>query len=132
MCNIYFTIEPEWKIKNIFVNLKKFYILNIDHILSEFELDLSKQYNVYYLNNYIINILGAKLNNKKLLGIIYINSHLNEKVFDNIYNFISNKEKINKFIIIDDGQFPKMTKLYNRFDEVLFFDRFKKIKILEN
>lgn len=132
MCNLYFSIESSWKIKSMFINLKNFYILDIQDILNNFNLDLTKNTSVYFINNFILNKILLKAKIKNTQGIIYINKNLNEDIVLNIQKqFEKNNLSsiIEKYILIDDGQFPKLKFLYPKFEEILFFDRFQKNKL---
>lgn len=131
MCNIYFTVEPEWRIKAIFANLKSFFILNISDLIDSTKLDLDCPANIYYLNNLILEKIDQYSKIKRIKGIIYINNKLCHETYMNIYKKFSKNRNISKFILIDDGEFPKLTDLHKDFSEVLFFEKFKKIKILE-
>ena len=131
MCNIYFSVEPQWKIKSIFLNLKNFYILDIQEIISNMELDTTKTTAIYYINNYIIDEIKTKSRIKRIHGILYINKNLNKDIFLNLKSKLEDDKDINKYILIDNGVTSKLKDIYSNFQEVLFFDRFQKIKISE-
>lgn len=130
MCNLYLTVESEKVLANSFTNLKSFYILNIDNILKE--IDTRKQSYKYFVNKIIIDTLTEQSSLKKIKGIIYINSHLNDNIIQSLKNKIENINTIESIILIDNGSTLKLKELYNNFSEVLFFQRYKKIKILTN
>ena len=100
--------------------------------LINFNLDLTKNTSVYFINNFILNKILLKAKIKNTQGIIYINKNLNEDIVLNIQKqFEKNNLSsiIEKYILIDDGQFPKLKFLYPKFEEILFFDRFQKNKL---
>ena len=84
----YLTVEPVSKIKNVFVNLSAFYILDIKAIIERLKLNMNKPSNVYFANNYISELIETQAKSKRLQGIIYINSNLNVTILDSIYNHI--------------------------------------------
>ncbi len=75
----------------------------------------------------MLNALSLKRYN----GIIYINKALSEKLYNSIKSKFKEKYDVNKIILIDDGQFPKHTDIMCIFDEVIFYNRFSKTKIIE-
>jgi hypothetical protein len=130
MCNLYLTVESEKVLANSFTNLKSFYILNIDNILKE--IDTRKQSYKYFVNKIILDTLVEQSSLKKIKGIIYINSNLNDNIIRSLKNKIENINTIQSIVLIDNGSTLKLKELYNNFSEVLFFQRYKKIKILTN
>lgn len=130
MCNLYLTVESEKVLANSFTNLKSFYILNIDNILKE--IDTRKQSYKYFVNKIILDTLIEQSSLKKIKGIIYINSNLNDNIIQSLKNKIENINTIQSIVLIDNGSTLKLKKLYNNFPEILFFQRYKKIKILTN
>ena len=60
-----------------------------------------------------------------------INKHLSKDLFDSFkYQFKKDGNDI-RIVLIDNGQFPKHQDIMDIFDEVIFYDRFKKNKIVE-
>lgn len=127
MCNLYLTSEPEKILVNSFTNIKSFYILNIDEILKN--INVKNTSYKYFLNKTITDTLIEQSSLKKIKGIIYINSNLNENVIKGLQNKIQTIENIESLILIDNGATLKLKALYNFVDEVLFFQKWRKIKI---
>lgn len=127
MCNLYLTSESEKILVNSFTNIKSFYILNIDEILKD--INVKNTSYKYFLNKTITDTLIEQSSLKKIKGIIYINSNLNENVIKGLQNKIQTIENIESLILIDNGATLKLKALYNFVDEVLFFQKWRKIKI---
>lgn len=125
------TTESEQKLKQIFSNLKNFFVLDIDAFVKSMNVDLTKQTSVYLVNSEIEKLILSQAKLKKYQGIIYINKNLSKKLHDSLKARFKNAKEINKIILIDNGQFPKHSDLMPIFDEVLFYERFKKNKIIE-
>ena len=121
------TSEPEKILVNSFTNIKSFYILNIDEILKD--INVKNTSYKYFLNKTITDTLIEQSSLKKIKGIIYINSNLNENVIKGLQNKIQTIENIESLILIDNGATLKLKALYNFVDEVLFFQKWRKIKI---
>lgn len=127
----YLTVETQEKIKNTFLNLNLFYILDIEQVICEYGLDISKPHNQFLLSQEIEKIIVAQSKSKRLEGIIYVNKGLNEKIVAHIYKLAKKIDKIDTVVIMDDDSNQKLTKLYKLVDEVLFFTSVKRVKILE-
>lgn len=130
MTNLYITVEPEKIISAIISNISSYYILDVQQIQKEQNLDWSKPANRYLLNNIITDIIKEKTRFKKVKGIIYINNQLTENVITALKRKFE-KNEIGKVVLIDDGEFPKLNFMYTYVDEVLFYQRFKRLKIIE-
>lgn len=130
MCNIYMTSEPESKIKQIYSNIKNFYILDAAAFIKSLDLDMSRPSSIYIANDEIQKTILAQSKLKKYKGIIYINKNLSEDLCQSFKSCISKNDKI-KITLIDNGQFPKHEDIMGVFDEVIFYERFKKNKIIE-
>lgn len=130
MCNLYLTVESEKVLSNSFTNLKSFYILNIDNILKE--VNVREQTYRYFVNKIITDTLIEQSSLKKIKGIIYINSNLNESIIKNLQNKINTINTIDSIILIDNGSTLKLKKYYQEFSEILFFQKYRKIKLLTN
>lgn len=130
MCNLYLTVEPEKVLLNSFTNLKSFYILNIDNILKE--INIKEQTYKYFVNKIITDTLIEQSSLKKIKGIIYINSNLNLNIIKNLQNKINGINTIESLILIDNGSTLKLKQYYPEFSEILFFQKYKKIKIMTN
>ena len=129
--NIYVTTESETKLKMLFTNIKSFYILDVQSFVNSFKLDLTKQPNIYFINCELINTIKASSKLKKYQGIIYINKNLSPELLSSLKTKLKSIKEINKFILIDNGILPKLQNLYNYFEEIYFYERFYKNKIIE-
>lgn len=131
MCNIYITSEPEFKLKQVFSNLKNFYILDVNEFVESLNVDLTKQSGVYLVNSEIEKLILSQAKLKKYQGVIYINKNISQKLHDFLKQRFKKSKIINKLILIDNGEFPKHQELMGIFEEVLFYERFRKTKIIE-
>lgn len=129
--NIYITTEPESKLKVLFSNIKSFYILDVQQYISDVKLDLTKQCNVYLVNTEIMNMVMTAAKLKKYQGIIYINKSIDPSIIRNLQSKFKNIKEINKVILIDNGTTPKHAHLHNICEEVYFYERFCKNKIVD-
>lgn len=128
----YLTIESQEKIRNTFINLNKFYILDVQEVLKELNLDLSKKGNIFLVNKHLERIISTQAKSKRLEGIIYINKNMTEKLIDSLYKTVMAQEKITGIVLMDDGCFPKLQPLHHLFEEVYFFPAvYKRVKILD-
>lgn len=125
------TDEPEYKLKQVFSNIKNFFIFDVSAFVTSLNLNLNKQSSIYYINTEIEKHMLNALSLKRYNGIIYINKALSEKLYNSIKSKFKEKYDVNKIILIDDGQFPKHTDIMCIFDEVIFYNRFNKTKIIE-
>lgn len=131
MSTIYMTSDSESKLRSIYSNLKNYYILDAQAFIKSLNLDLSKPSSIYIINDEIQTLLMSQLKLKKYKGVIYINKHLSKDLFNSFkYQFKKCGEDI-KIVLIDNGQFPKHLDIMEIFDEVIFYERFKKNKIVE-
>lgn len=129
--NIYITSESENKLKMLFTNIKSFFILDVQAYINSLKLDMSKPCNIYLINTEIINLIKQSAKLKKYQGIIYINKNLDYMLLKNIQSKFKNIKEINKIILIDNILLPKHDKLYNLCEEIYFFERFYKNKIID-
>lgn len=129
----YATIEPCRKLKNLFSNLSQFYIIDVDILLSESGLDMSKPSHVFLANSEIERLIINGIRSKRYMGIIYINSNLNCDIISAIRKSLDSVEtsQIDSLVVLDDYDIPKLKNYYSLFDEVVFFPSLKKIKIIE-
>lgn len=51
--NIYITTEPEYKLRQIFVNAKNFYMLDIKKMIDEMNIDTTEKASIYLINRQI-------------------------------------------------------------------------------
>lgn len=131
MCNIYITTEPENKLKMLFTNIKSFFILDVQSYINSLKLDLSKPANIYFINTEIINLIKQSARLKKYQGIIYINKNLDQTLLKNLQSKFKHIDEIGKIILIDNILLPKHDNLYNLCEEVYFYERFYKNKIID-
>lgn len=131
--NLYVTIESDRKLKNIFNNLSGFYIINVDALLAESNLDLSKRSHCFLINSEISRLISIGAKSKRYNGIIYINSALNKDIVNSLKESVEGMEKsqVDDIILLDDYDLPKLKKLYKLFSEVTFFSSLKKTKIIQ-
>lgn len=124
------TSESESKLKQVYSNIKNFYILDADKFIKSLDLDMSKQSSVYIANDEIKKIIVSQSKLKKYKGIIYINKHLSDDLYQSFKVCLSKYDNV-KIMLIDNGQFPKHEDIMGVFDEVLFYERFKKNRIID-
>lgn len=129
--NIYVTTESENKLKMLFANIKSFFILDVQSFVNSFKLDLTKQTNIYLINTEIINAIQQSAKLKKYQGIIYINKNLDQILIKNLQSKFKNVKEINKIVLIDNILLPKHKDLYNYCEEIFFYERFYKNKIID-
>lgn len=131
MCNIYITTESENKLKMLFTNIKSFFILDVQSYINNLKLDLNKPANIYFINTEIINLIKQSARLKKYQGIIYINKNLDQTLLKNLQSKFKHIDEIGKIILIDNILLPKHDNLYNLCEEVYFYERFYKNKIID-
>lgn len=133
--NLYVTSESYYRVKTRFTNINSFALIDVNSIIKELNLDLSKIFNKFIVQDEIKRLLTLYSKNKKYKGIVYISPEINSDVISNIQNLIYNNEEYNIYIsdvvLLDDYDSPKLEKYYNLVNEVMFFSTFKRIKIIE-
>ena len=129
--NIYVTTESENKLKMLFTNIKSFFILDVQSFVNSFKLDLNKQCNIYLINTEILNAIKQSAKLKKYQGIIYINKNLDQGLLKNLQSKFKNIKEIGKIVLLDNNLLPKHKDLYNLCEEVYFYERFYKNKIID-
>ncbi len=129
----YITIEPYRKLKNVFTNLNTFYIIDIDTLIAESGLDVTKPTHRFIVNTEIERLIAAGAKSKRYTGVIYINSNLNCDVIMGIKKSLGDitKSQVEEITLLDDYDTPKLKAYYSFFDEIIFFPTFKKTKIIE-
>lgn len=127
----YLTVESKYRIQNSFLNLNAFHVIDVQEIITSFNLDLSKQTNIFIINSHIEKSILSNSKSKRLQGIIYINNSLNESVIENLYEMVYMNPNISQMVLLDDYYTPKLKSLYKNFEEILFFPSVRKIKIIE-
>lgn len=131
MNTIYMTSDSESKLKSIYSNLKNYYILDVQSFIKSLNLDLNKQSSIFIINDEIQTLVSSQLKLKKYKGVIYINHHLSKDLFNSFKQYFKKCGEDIKIVLIDNGQFPKHQDIMEIFDEVIFYERFKKNKIVE-
>lgn len=123
------TSETEFKLKQIYTNIKNFFILDAEAFVKNLGIDMTKPTSIFLVNDEIEKLILSYAKLKKFKGVIYINKHLSSELYFSFKKCFK-KDKV-KIILIDNGQFPKHDDIMNTFDEVIFYERFKKNKIIE-
>lgn len=129
----YITVESYRKLKNVFTNLNTFYIIDIDSLLKESNLDASRPAHRFIINTEIERLIATGAKSKRYTGIIYINSNLSFDVIVGIKRSLSEitRSQVEDITLLDDYDTPKLKDYYSLFDEIIFFPTFKKTKIIE-
>ncbi|WQJ53630.1 MAG: hypothetical protein [Wendovervirus sonii] len=131
MYTLYMTSVPESKLKTLYANIKNFFILDVQAFVKSMNLDLSKKSSIYIVNDELQKLIISQMKLKKFKGVIYINKNLSEIQINSFRQYFQNKKKSIRLILIDNGQFPQHDDIMDFFDEVLFYERFRKNKIVE-
>lgn len=133
--NLYVTSESYYRVKTRFTNINSFALIDVNSIIKDLNLDLSKIFNKFIVQDEIKKMLAAYSKNKKYKGIVYISPEINFDVISNIKKLIYDNKEYNEYIsdvvLLDDYDSPKLEKYYNLVNEVMFFSTFKRIKIIE-
>jgi len=129
----YITVEGIQKLKRSFLNLKLFSIINIPDILKEhgYDSETIDEYGAFIIVQKIKSLIKNYTKSKRIRGIIYCNPNLNDNVIENLMDILSDNEKINDVVLLDDYNIPKVRHLYPIFPEVIFFPSVKKIRLIE-
>ena len=127
------TVEPLNTLRHVFTNLSAFEIVDVDHIISDIGLDITKERNAFIINTEISELLKSYSKSKRIKGIIYINKNLNSDIIETLKNTVTEYEKslVDEVILMDNYDIPRIEHLYSSVDEVLYFTTFKKVKIIE-
>lgn len=129
--NIYVTSEPAEKLDRLIVNLKNFYIFDVQDFIQHLGIDTKSSPNRWYINTQITNEIVNVSKLKKYQGIIYINKNITESLYHNLKKNFQKYPSIDKFILIDNGNAAKHRELFSVFEEVYFYERFRRNKIVE-
>lgn len=129
----YVTVESYRKLKNVFTNLNTFYIIDIDSLLKESNLDVNRPAHRFIINTEIERLISTGAKSKRYTGIIYINSNISFDVIIGIKRSLNEitKSQVEDITLLDDYDTPKLKDYYSLFDEIIFFPTFKKTKIIE-
>lgn len=130
---LYMTIEPITTLKHVFTNLSAFEIIDVDRIINDIGLDITKERNAFIISNEISELIKSYAKSKRIQGIIYINKNLNPNVINTLKDITTSYEKslIDEVILMDNYDIPRVEHLYSNVDEILYFTTFKKVKIIE-
>lgn len=131
MYSLYMTSESESKLNSVYSNIKNFYILDVQKFIKSLGLDMTKQSSVFLVNDEIEKTIIAQSKLKKYKGIIYINKSLSAETYSAFRTYFSKLDEPIKFILIDNNYLPKHKDIMSLFDQVIFYERFRKTKIIE-
>jgi hypothetical protein len=124
----YVTNENVDRVKESFLNVRSFFIINTKEISESFQFVKNEDYFNFLVNEEIKTKIIDAAEKKKYSNIIYVNENLNVEVIENIKDIIKSMQFIEKFIFIESGD---NFSIYPLFDEVIFFPETKKVKIIE-
>ena len=130
-CNIYITTETEPKLKQIFCNAKDFYMLDVQKLIKSMNIDIKKPSSIYLINEEIEKTIMSRAVLKRVHGIFYIVQNLNETLINTIKVRLSKLSEVNDFILIDNGYCPKHQQYAHLFNDVIFYERFRRNKIIQ-
>lgn len=130
---LYMTIEPLSTLKYVFTNLRSFEIIDVDFIINDIGLDVTKERNAFIVNNEIVDLLKNYSRSRRTSGIIYVNRNLNCNVINSIRDTLAGYDKslVDELILMDNRDVPRVSSLYPCVDEVLYFTAFKRVRIIE-
>lgn len=129
-CNLYLTDMPEKKLKQIFCNAKNFYMLDVQNIINSMGIDPHKNTSVYLINEEIQKIIKQQAVLKKVQGIFYIVNKITEPLYKALKKRVESWSEISDIVLIDNGQFPTHSDVMHLFSDVIFYERFRKNKII--
>jgi hypothetical protein len=129
----YVTIEGIQKLKKSFLNLKLFSIIYIPEVLEEYGYTYTTidDYGSFIISNHISNLIKMYAKSKRIRGIFYSNPDINEEILPNLFETLADIDTISEIVLLDDYNVPKLTYLYQYFDEIVFFPALKKIRLIE-
>jgi len=129
----YVTVEGVSKLKRSFLNLKLFSIINVQEILENYGYTYTTidEYGAFIVNDAIMSLVKNYSKSKRIRGIIYSNSHINELVITNLKEKIDENKRITEFVLIDEFNLPRLQTLYHLFNEIIFFPSIKKVRLIE-
>lgn len=125
----YMTKESVDDIKNSFFPIKSLHVINPAELLNEFEIIKDKKLFDFFVNEEIKNKILYAINKKRGSTIIYVNKNLDDIIIKNIKTILSNNDII-EYVFIDKKE-DKTVELYSYFDEIVFFPKHKKMRIIE-
>ena len=130
--NLYVTSSKFEKIKKSFLNLRLYYIVDVDKIIHSlgYDRDNLSQTAVFILNDKIKEKIQLAIKYKRYIDIIYINSKINKEIILNLQEYSKEFPTIQKIILLDEER-NEPNELQKYFKEILFFPSGKKVKIYE-
>jgi hypothetical protein len=129
----YITVEGTPRLKRSFINLKLFQIINIPDVLEQhgYTIDTIDDYGSFIVTTKILSLIKNYSKSKRIRGIIYSNPSINDEIITNLMEIVSQFEKIEETVLLDDYYVPKLNNLYSQFNEIIFFPSVKKIRLIE-
>jgi len=129
----YITVEGTLRLKRSFLNLKLFQIINISDILEQhgYTAETIDDYGSFIVTKKILSLIKNYSKSKRIRGIIYSNPHINNEIIENLMEIVSDFEKIEETVLLDDYYVPKLKHFYPQFAEIIFFPSVKKIRLIE-
>lgn len=129
----YITIENIQKLKRAFLNLKLYFIVDVQEILKNlgYTYNTIDEYGSFIVNKKIIDLIKSHVKSKRIRGIIYSNENLSEDIIKNLFDELEAEKKISDLTLLDDYNVPKLIHFYKYFDEIIFFPAVKKIRLIE-
>ena len=130
---VFLTVESCRKIRSFVSNICSYCVIDIDEILKDSGLDITRPVHRYLINTEIARLITAASKSKRYIGIIYINSNINDEYILELKENIKNLPDtgIDSLAILDDFDTPKLKKYYKFFDEVVFFQPLRRGRIVE-
>ena len=129
--NLYLTFEDKNKIKKCFLNLRKYLIINSDEVVEKLGFDKSNIDDClsFIINEEILKMIKDGSSGRKLLGIVYSNSEMNDEIIREIIHFSEGVKNIEKTILLTEK--GESEEFYELFEEVMFYPSVKKVHIVE-
>ena len=125
----YITKESTESIKASFFPIKSLYIIDSKEVAKQFASVQNREYFEFLVNEEIKTKILYAVERKKNSTIIFINENLTEEIVDNIKSILAVKGKVKTYIFIDKENIP--TDMYSHFDEIIFFPKHKRVRIVE-
>lgn len=129
----YVSGEPYERLKNEVSNLNSYKIIDVDYIVETCGLDPDNDVHGYIITSEIKKMIADGFKSKRCHGIVYINTRLNAGLVYSLKNALLqlNGCDIVDISLFDDKQVPKFEYLYKLFDEIVFYNKCKRIKLIE-
>ena len=113
----YITVEGTLRLKRSFLNLKLFQIINIPDILEQhgYTVDNIDEYGSFIVTKKLLALIKNYSKSKRIRGIIYSNPNVNNEIINNLFDIVSQFEKIEDVVLLDDYYVPKLKHFYPQF-----------------